>query len=536
MISSHCITKTLCLTLFCIGFTGCSARYHQNQVDNEVYSLLSEAQKKVFKREQEFTLGATSSQETLGDITNHSIQKRTNQKGALQLSLSETLDYAIKHSRNYQTRKERLYLSALSLNDAKQTYSVTPRSSFDGDFTRQSDGDELLNVGGQNSLSKLLKSGGSISLSLANDLLSYFTGGSSHSITSTVGLNIMQPLLRGRGADIAAERLTQASRNVIYEVRNYAFFQQTFSREIVIDYISLIQQEERVNNQLTNYESRKANYEYLQARSIDRASSSEVAQAKQAMLEAETAYIQAQVGYENAIDSFKIQIGMPAGTELALDRTELDKLAKAGLRSFKYSEQDAYKLALQHRANILNAIDEFEDSRRNVLVTADSLRTTLDFVARASLANSGDRWERLNTDDISSSVGLELDLPVNKRRERNNYRRSLISFDAEARSLSQSHDELRNLIKRRFRELEQYRNNYKIEVGAVKLAERRVEENQLRFKMGKLIFRRLSESQDDLIRAQNAATDALVNYQESRLRLYEEIGLLNIEQPSFWLK
>jgi len=536
MICSFPRTKILSTVVLSIFWVSCSASYHQNKVDEEVYGILNKAHKKVFDRDKEFSLGSKTTKDSLGEVSNKSLQKRTNTEGVAQFSLEETLVYAVKNSRSYQARKERLYLSALSLSDTKQDYSITARSSFSGDYTRQSDGDELLNVGGQNAVSKLLKSGGSISLSLANDLLSFFTGGSTRSVTSALGLNIMQPLLRGRGADIAAERLTQASRNVIYEVREYAAFQQTFSRETVIDYISLIQQEERVKNQLTNLESRKANYDYLKARSIDRASSSDVAQAKQAVLVAETAYIQAKVGFENAVDAFKIQIGMPAGFEFSLNRTELDKLAKVGLRSFKYSESEAYEMALQHRGEILNAIDRFEDSRRNVLVTADSLRTTLDFVARASLNNSGNRWERLNTEDISRSVGLELDLPVNKSRERSNYRRSLISFDAQARSLSQSHDELRNLIKRRFRELDQFRNNYQIEIGAVKLAERRVEENELRLKMGTLIFRRLSESQDDLIRAQNAATTALVNYQESRLRLYEEIGLLDIEKAEFWLK
>jgi len=529
-------SKVSALLFFCLFAVGCSTSYHRNKADEEVYAILSKAEETVFNREKDFSIDTVSSTKPLENITNASLLKRTNQTGSIKLTLNDTLNYAIVNSRAYQNRKEQLYLTALNLSDAKESFSFRPRSSIDSDFTRQSDGDELLNVGGRNSLSKVLESGGSISLSLANDLLQFFTGSSARSVTSTIGFNIMQPLLRGRGADIAAEQLTQASRNVIYEVRDYAFFQQTFSREIVIDYISLVQQEERVGNQLKNFESRKANFEYLQARSIDRASNSEVAQAKQAMLEAETAHIQALVGYENAIDSFKIQIGMPAKVELTLDPSELDKIAKVGLRPLEYTEEECYQLSLRNRSNILNEIDEFEDSRRNVLITADSLKTTLDFVGNASLASSGNRWERLNINDISSSVGLELDLPINKQRERNNYRRSLISFDSDARSLSQAHDELRNLIKRRFRELEQFKINYEIELGAVKLAERRVEENELRLKMGTLIFRRLSESQDDLIRAQNAVSTALVNYQESRLRLYEDIGLLDIEKLEFWLK
>ena len=531
------LRKASLLSLVGALVVGCSTSHHRNKADEEVYAILSKAQKHVFNKDTKFTINTATNQQPSDSITNESLLERTNQKGSIHLNINDTLDYALANSRTYQTEKERLYLTALSLSDVRETFSLNPNSSFDSSASRQSDGDGLLNAGAQNSLTKILKGGGRISLSLANDLLKFFTGGgSTRSVTSAISANLSQPLLRGRGSEIAAENLTQATRNVIYQIRDYNSFQQDFSQGLVISYLSLVQQKERVRNQLTNFESRKANYEYLEARSIDRASSSAVAQAKQDVLQAETAHITAQANYQNQVDSFKTSIGMPAGFELTLDDGELETITKAGLRPFIYSEEEAYRLALKHRAEILNAVDGFEDQRRDLIIAADDLKTRLDFVSNASIVNSGNRWERLNFNDLSANVGLELDLPINQTRERNNYRRALISFDTNARSLSQNHDNLRNLIGRRFRELEQFRKNYVIQLGAVKLAERRVEENELRLKTGTLIFRRLSESQDSLISAQNAVTAALVNYQESRLRLYQEIGLLDIDQPQFWLK
>ena len=127
-------------------------------------------------------------------------------------------------------------------------------------------------------------------------------------------------------------------------------------------------------------------------------------------------------------------------------------------------------------------------------------------------------------------------MPANRTRERNDYRRALISFDAETRSLSQTHDQLKNLISLRFRQLEQFKQNYEIQLGALKLAERRVEGNRLRLKAGTVIFRRLNESQDALISAQNAVTSALINYQETRLLLYTDIGILNNNKSNYWLQ
>ncbi len=45
----------------------------------------------------------------------------------------------------------------------------------------------------------------------------------------------------------------------------------------------------------------------------------------------------------------------------------------------------AYRLAVQHQLQVLNAIDQFEDRKRKVRVAADQLRPELNFLANASL-------------------------------------------------------------------------------------------------------------------------------------------------------
>ncbi len=516
--------------------SGCSTSYHKNKADKEVYAILQQAEEHVFQRKTRFSIDTATSRLPLKEITNSKILKKTNKKGSVKLNLTDCIEYATANSRAYQNQKEALYLVALNMSDAKIPFRLNPSSTADASFQRAADGTRLFEADSNNTLSTILRSGGSLSLSLANDLITHFIGGSNEPVSSFLTLNLAQPLLRGRGSEIAAENLTQSYRNVIYQLRTYASFQRNFSREIVIDYLRILQLEEQVQNELTNLKSRQENFEYLQARSIDRASPEEVADAQQEVLEAEVRYVNAQSDLSTSLDVFKVSIGMPAGITLELDSRELDRLVKAGLVPLKFTEKVAYQTALKHRSELLNDVDEFEDVRRQVIIAADELKTQLDFVSSTSIQSSGERWERLNFNDISTNIGLELDLPVNRRRERNDYRRTLILFDSEARALSQTHDQLRNLIKLRYREIEQFRRNYEIQIGAVKLAQRRVEGNQLRLKAGTLIFRRLSESQDALINAQNAVTSALVNYQESRLTLYEELGILDFKQADFWLK
>lgn len=515
---------------------GCSTTYHREKVDAKVYSILKAAEKDVFSKSSDFSIDTARSGKDMSEITNSALHKQSSKKGAVTLSIAESVKYAIAHSPDYQRQKENLYLTALNMSDAQIPFSWNQSSRADASLNRESGGDQRYGAGLSNSVTSAFKAGGSLSLNLANDLLKYFTGRSDKSISSVVSFNLSQPLLRGFGSDIAAESLTQSHRNVIYQIRTYHSFQQSFSEGIVIDYLRLLQSKEGIKNETSNLASRKQNFEYLKARSIDRASPEEVADAEQGVLQAETRLINVKSTFETQLDQFKITMGMPAGVTLTLKDSELDELVKAGAVPFGLSEKSAYQTALQRRPELLNEIDQFEDSRRAVLIAADNLRTDLSVVSNASISNSGDRWERLNFDDISSGLGLELDLPVNRKRERSSYRRALISFESDARLLRRTHDELKNLISLRFRQLEQFRNNYEIQVGSVKLAERRVEGNKLRLKAGTVIFRRLSESEDALISAQNAATAALVNYQESRLNLYSELGVLDIEKPKFWVK
>lgn len=515
--------------------TGCSYKYHQEQTDKEVYDILKKIEKNVFKRESNFTIDSSTQQVNTLETTNQDLVKRSNTQGIMTLNIQECIDYAIINSNEYQSRKEDLYLSALSMNDAKVPYNLNKSSSVSATNSNESNGDQIGDIEASNSISTLLRGGGSLSIALANDLVKYFTGSSNESISSVLSFRLFQPLLRGSGSKVAAENLTQSYRNVIYELRDYAFFQEDFARDIVSNYFRILNLNEQVKNAEKNYQSRNENHEYLKARSIDRSSPSDVADAKQEALTAKIRVINAQSTLESALDNFKLTIGMPTGIELKLVEGELEKLSHLGIQPIGFDQTEIYQYALKHRHSLLNEIDRFEDGKRKVEIAADNLRTQLNFISTASISNSGDRWERLNFNDISTSIGLELDLPINRKTQRNSYRRSLISLDSQVRSLSQTHDRLKNLINLRLRELEQQKQNYEIQVGALNLAENRVEGNRLRLKAGTLVFRRLSESQDSLINAQNAVIAALISYQDARLNLYSEIGALDASKSNFWL-
>ena len=524
-----------CLAILFLG--GCSTGFYKKRADKGVYEILKKVENDIFGESSGFSIDTPTSGKKTKDVTALKLLKSRNKGGEITLSLDQALGYAIKNSREYQSEKEKLYLTALNLTGERHNF----RPSFFGrtraESNRLSDGERTGTASTDLGINQALRTGGSLGISIANDLLRYFTGDPRRSAASVLNLNVTQPLLRGAGSKIAAERLTQANRNVVYAVRDFSHFQNTFSVEIVNDYFDLLQLKNVIFNEYNNYESRRANKEYLTAR-VDRESPEAQGDAKQDELQAKNRYISSITSYRNALDRFKITLGLPQTTNLRLDDKEIDLIRAAGAKSLYLGSQEGFLVALDNRLPLFNQIDRFEDNKRQVAIAANQLKADLNIIGSGSLNSDGGPTDYADFDfkNVRTSVGLQLNLPLDRLRERNDYRATLINFESATRTLGQNFDELRNLLDRRIRELEQFRQSYQIQQNAVVLAKNRVEGNQLRLKAGTVIFRRLSESQDALISTQNAETRALVDYLGARLNLLIDLGVLQSDQKRYWLK
>ena len=524
-----------CLAILFLG--GCSTGFYKKRADKGVYEILKKVENDIFGESSGFSIDTPTSGKKTKDVTALKLLKSRNKGGKITLSLDQALGYAIKNSREYQSEKEKLYLTALNLTGERHNF----RPSFFGrtraESNRLSDGERTGTGSTDLGINQALRNGGSLGISIANDLLRYFTGDPRRSAASVLNLNVTQPLLRGAGSKIAAERLTQANRNVVYAVRDFSHFQNTFSVEIVNDYFDLLQLKNVIFNEYNNYESRRANKEYLTAR-VDRESPEAQGDAKQDELQAKNRYISSITSYRNALDRFKITLGLPQTTNLRLDDKEIDLIRAAGAKSLYLGSQEGFLVALDNRLPLFNQIDRFEDNKRQVAIAANQLKADLNIIGSSSLNSAGGPTDYADFDfkNVRTSVGLQLNLPLDRLRERNDYRATLINFESATRTLGQNFDELRNLLDRRIRELEQFRQSYQIQQNAVVLAKNRVEGNQLRLKAGTVIFRRLSESQDALISTQNAETRALVDYLGARLNLLIDLGVLQSDQKRYWLK
>ena len=530
--------NVLWVTLAAMLSSGCSTAHYRRSADKEVYRIVQQVEKQVFGKTKTFAIDTAYSARKPEEVLAAELiedRLRTNQRV---LSVEAALELAVTNSRRYQNEKERLYLTGLTLTGERYAFSPQFFARSTASFERTSGGEQIGEINSSVGVNQLLKSGGQLSVTLANDILRYYTGDPRRSVVSSVSVNLFQPLLRGFGRNNpAVESLTQAERNVVYAVRNYGFFQNQFAVEIVDDYFDLLAQKDGIRNRYTNYLSRVQATKRLEVRVIDRERQLDVDQARQAELGAKNNYVNAAATYQNSLDQFKIKLGLPLGEKLYLDDKVLDELEQTGLIAVPLDPEQAYRLAAQKHLPMLNAIDRYEDSKRKIRVAANRLKPDLNLFADASLDSEPPTdYTKFDPDKIRAGVGVTLDLPIDRLRERNNYRATLVTFESELRNLTLTLDTLNDSIQRGLRTLEQRRQNYQIQTNALEVADRRVDSTTLLQQAGRAEVRDLVDAQDAQIAAQNAVTAALVAYQQARLQLMLDIGAIDTGSSRFWLK
>ena len=515
---------------------GCSQSHYRKSADNQVYGLIGEKETDSLGRTNAFSIDTRYSARKPNDIPGTEIISDRLQSGRRKINVAEALKIAVEYNRTYQSRKEQLYLAALRLTSEIHRFQPSLFGNAVGNVERFSDGTYNRRLTSRFGVDQALKTGANIGVSVANDVVAYYSGKGSYNSFSILSATISQPLLRGAGAAVAAENLTQADRDLVYEVRGFSQYQNSFAVDIVTSYFRLLGLRDTVRNEYNNYQNLIASRERAEALAFDRQPAFQADQARQDELRAKSRYVLAVDNYQRSVDSFKLQLALPLGVEINLDDSALEDLKKTGLVSVALDETEGYELAVKNRLDLINEIDRFEDSKRKITVAADGLKTTLNIFASASLNSNDPDYARFDFNKWRGGVGLQLNLPLDRLNERNIFRTSFINFERQLRTFSIFLDDTRNQIRQDLRTLQQSRQNYDIQTISVELAERRVDSARLLLAAGRAQIRDLLEAQSALLQARNAVVALLVDYNVARLALLLDLGLLKTDIDQFWVK
>ena len=171
-------------------------------------------------------------------------------------------------------------------------------------------------------------------------------------------------------------------------------------------------------------------------------------------------------------------------------------------------------------------------------MAANRLKPGIDFFTSASLSDEGESfggYASFDPDNVRTTMGVELDIPVNRFNERNQYRTTLINFERALRNLGLALDSKRNSIRLLLRSLKQFEQNYQIQTVSMELASKRVTGASLTYQAGRATVDQIVRAQDNLVAARNALSTTMVNYLGARMNLFLEIGILRADRGKFWI-
>jgi outer membrane protein TolC len=598
MLVQRVITPLSALLVAAWVLTGCAAERYAHRADREVYGIIGEKAPAVPGMPEEFTIDDDPNWVPLDGVAtatedHPAFGEFSNQDEAFQISLAQALAIAVRNNRQYQARKEAVYLQGLSLTldrhqftpifaggaDAsfdRSTRDVTVASDFaqgldsageviaslealtgqPADILRAyqqvvADAGELAGMeatktvitdereitGGANvGVNLLLRGGGQIALNLSTAFLEFLKGDGFTESASTLAGTFTQPLLRGAGSRIAAERLTQAERDMLYALRGYTRFRKEFVVEVCSAYYGVLQDRDSVVNNwqaLQNFERSVARERAFQLEG--RRTPADLGRLEQALLSRENSWIDALRRYRERLDAFKITLGLSTDAPVVLDPAELATLREQGLNHPALTAENAIEVALVARLDLYTVRDEQEDAERRVEVAANAFMPSVSLLARGSMDTpAGGNYTDLDGRRARWNLGLDVDPDFDRLPERNNYRRALIDRERAERDFSLATDNVKLAVRAAWRNLDQAKRNYEIALRGLDLNERRVEEQDLLAELGRATVLDQVDAQNDLTDAQNSLTAALIGHTLARLAFWRDMGILYVKPNGQW--
>ena len=536
------------LLLAAVTLAGCSANYYRNSADEAAYGAIRGKTPLVKDMDPNFTIEQTN----VTYLTNFAVVTNVAEylgpndgaeTEATLLRLEDALKIAVHQSRTYQSRKEDLYLTALAVTLARHEFTPIFSANGHGEYspavTEDPPGSDNLveqdavSAGGSVTGSWLIRDVGRITTAFTTDFLRFVSGDPRLVTSSSLSATFVRPLWQNAAFKQEMENLTQAERDLLYALRNFTQFRKDFSVQIATSYYNVLGNRDAVRNSYLNLQASRKNAERTRALAKEgRVAGSDLGRQEQQELTAESSWINAVRNYQQSLDNFKIQLGLPVDARIVLDDRELAELK---IQNPNLSMEDSIKVALAARLDYMTDKDRLDDSIRQVKVAENQLKPRVDLLLNGRLDSNPNRASVLpEPQRYAWSAGLDVDPGLDRTAERNSYRATLIARNRAARSLEEQEDQIKLQVRDSWRTLDQAKRNFEIGKVGVQIAERRVEEQNLLAQFGRSKAQDQVDAQNALIDSKNQLTQALVTHTIARLQFWNNLGILYIKANGQW--
>ncbi len=499
-------------------------------------------------------------------------------KDPIYISLEDALKIAAAENREFRSKKEELYKSALALDLEAHNF----RTTFSGMMssrvsTSQTEGEDR-STGNDNKFKlgarQKFKNGTELTSNVAVDLAKMLTAEKESAWGIVADASITIPLLRGSGRFVVEEPLIQAERSLVYSLRDFEQFKRNFIVNISSSYFNVLLAERQLRNQDENYKRAVASTRRSRRLAdAGRLQEYEFDQSYQNELDARNSWVAAYSKYDGVLEIFRVTLGLPPDAKVFPLESELEKLQNytegfAADKQEKYEaegaidwekielkkpdnrnkgpleleEAIALQIAFENRLDLQTARDRVEDSERKLRIAADNLRAEVTIGGSASMGESRSYGSaNQGNGDFKPKYGsysalLNIDLPLNRTTERNAYRNAFFTYDSSVRSYQEVEDNLKKEVYNIVRSIRETRETLTIQFRALSLAQRRVESMDILMQAGRVDMTDVLSAQQSLLTAQNSLYSAIVNYRIRELELQSKLGVLDVTAAGTWFE
>lgn len=446
------------------------------------------------------------------------------------VGLADALRVAGRRNRDLLREREGLVLSALSLRNAENAIGPRLFGTIGYTLAGRDDADETLGGTGSLGATAILPTGAEATLTTQAGK-SYGRGdGTNSDADASVTARISQPLLSGAGYEASHEALTDAQRQALYDVRQFELSRQDLALEVQDSYYGLVSQRQVIRNR----ELTLKNFEFLKKRSerlfeVGQVSEVDKFRAAREYLTAENGLVDAREEYDSRLDRFKILLGLE--TTVPLDIAE--EIPEP--RKVDTELRRAMDTAIANRLELMTARDQVADAERRERIRARELLPDLNLElsgTRASSAGSIRGTSPLERD--SYGVGVALEIPLDRVRERGAHRSAKIDVSRARRELTLTEDRVLLDVREAMRSLRSSESSLVIQEQIVASEEKNVKIAQLRFERGEIGNRDLTDALTNLADAKDRYIREKANAETARLRLLRSLGLLRMNADGTW--
>ena len=508
---------TLTKLIILLSLVGCSGHYFEKSADKEVNKILNKEKVKVKgeKLPKQTFLEEETSPETIF------------------LTLKDTLILAAKNNRDYQSKKEDLYLKVLDLT--YQRYLYRTRYNLTGEIFWERNDTENVNANLNLNLIQWLTEGTQITFDITKNFIKYLTGSKEKAYQTFLSLDLLQPIFKGAGKKIAQENLIQAERNVVYEIRSFLRYQKSFSVDTTNKFFNILLLKNNLDNYWSNYIFLKDAIKRMQMLAeAGRVSTLEVNQMKQNEYQAYQRWINAYNSYLSAFDEFKIFLGFSPEKNISIYEKSLEKFFTKDIPEIKIDIQKSINDGLEKRLDLITSYDEIYDAEREVKIALNNLKTKLDLNISVESSTPEKTEPTFEFQQPDYMAGFDFELPFNKIPERNAYKTSLIQLERAKRNFSLKKDEVKEEILNSYRTLQEAYQSYLVQKNSLELATKRVKSADLFLQAGRATTRDLLEAQEAFLSAKNSLSNAIVNYLISYLNFLKNTESLQLNEKGVW--